>query len=107
MSKAVDNKDRQETYIHQFRFRTSNALLATLDEHFVGFELFPCLSFSILSRLTRERDLDGILLFQPDRVFTVLTDERRMILARNLKDFRGFICLRKAHAMISVKIGGC
>jgi hypothetical protein len=102
--KHVNNKDGNETHIHQFRFCASNALLATLDEHFVRFELFPRFSLSVLSRLTRECDLDGILLFEPYRVFTILTDERRMILARDLKDFRGFISLRKVHTIISVKI---
>jgi hypothetical protein len=93
--KLVVNEDRKETCIHQFRFRASNTLLTTLDENFVGFELFPCLSLPVLGRLARECDLDGILFFQPNRVFATLTYERGMILARDLEYFRGFIRLKE------------
>ena len=71
----------------------SHTLLRTLDLDFIRFEVLSGLGVTILT--TREGDLDSVLILQSDSVFALFTDERGVVLSRNLQDLRSFIRLCK------------
>lgn len=77
----------------EFGFGTSNTFLASFNQNFIRFELFPSLAFTILSRMTREGDFDRVLFFKSNGILATLTDEGRVVLARNLEYFRCFVGL--------------
>jgi len=85
----------KNTYVEQLRLGTSNTFLSTFHENFVRLELFPGFSFAVLGGLTRESDLDRVLLFETNSILATLADKRGMVLRRNLEDLRGFIRLKK------------
>ena len=72
----------------------SNAFLSTLDEDFVGLKLFASFAFAVLGILTREGDLNSVLLLKSNCIFSALANERRVVLAGDLEDFRSFIGLK-------------
>jgi len=71
-----------------------HTLSSTFDEDFIGLELFSSLAFTALTRMTGERDLYPVLLLQTNSVLAAGTDERRMVLSRDLEDFRSLVRLR-------------
>jgi hypothetical protein len=88
--------DNRRTYLHKLRLGTCDTLLATFDKNFVRFELFTCPALAILRRLARERDFDTVLFLQPNGVFTILADERGVVLVGNLENFKCLVGLDAA-----------
>ena len=84
---------RVSTYVYKLTFCTSNALATTLDQDFICLEWFACTTLITLSRVAREGDFDSVLIFKTVDIFTALADEGRMILGRNLQNFRGLVRL--------------
>ncbi|KAL7281696.1 LOW QUALITY PROTEIN: hypothetical protein ACG7TL_005014 [Trametes sanguinea] len=71
--------------------RLRNALAPTLDKHLISLELLASLALAIRVRLTRERDLDPVLLLQTGDVLAVLANKRRMVLVRDFQDLRRLV----------------
>lgn len=78
--------------VQEFSLSTSNPLLASFNQDLVRLELLTSPTLAI-SRMTGERDLDGVFLFQPDGVFTALTDKGGVIFAGDFEVFRGLVGL--------------
>lgn len=83
----------RELYLKQLGLGACHALLTTLHQDFVRLELLPRFSFTTLRGLTREGDLDRVLLLQTNSILPTLTNEGRMELGWNFEDFRSFIGL--------------
>jgi hypothetical protein len=81
-------------YIKQFCFGCCDTLLATLDEDLVWFELLADLALTAVRRLSRECDLDRIFFLEADDISTVLTNQRRMVLVRDLQGLGSLVGLR-------------
>ena len=79
--------------VEQLSLSLSDTLLSTLDKDFIGLEGLAGLTLTTLGGFTRESNLDSIFLLEPDGVFAVLPDKRRVILGGNLQDFGSFIGL--------------
>ena len=70
-----------------------DALLSTFDENFVGLEMLSGPAFTTVGRLARESNLHIIFLLQTYGVLSARSNERRVVLSRNLEDLRSFIRL--------------
>ena len=84
--------ERRRTHIQEFCPGASNTLFTTLDEDLVLRQRLPGLSLPV-GCFARESNLDAIFILQPGDVFTILTDQRRVILTGDVQDFRGFVGL--------------
>lgn len=70
-----------------------NTLLATLDDDFVGLGNDVLATVTRFDTVTREGDLDVVLVLETDNVLATSTNERRVELARDLQDLGSLIRL--------------
>ena len=78
-------------YVEHLLLGTGDTLAATLDKDLVRLERLACPTLAISGRLSREGDLDTVLLLETDDILATLVDKRRVVLVGNLEDLRGLI----------------